>query len=518
MNDEEKKKEKYKDWLKSGVDGASYETIQRFGSAINQHFIAYSGIDNEKGKTLVKGLKQISEMKINPDYRYQNIHQQAGFSAEVKEVARSNAENIIKRNKITKTRTDDIGKVNDPLYDLVDIDEHGRVVEGSGEQMKFVGSSEFDLGGEGDGKRILDKLNSKKYEDKYLNKGAKIKIPYDKYDGVIDEIDSNIDKLSKQLKNSEDTEKIKGIESKINKLKKLKGSLTKSKISSKEAIFAREHPKLSTSIDTVKLSHEAGVECSKISASVQGIISIVGNINSVYNGDIEPEEAVINVAKDTVKAGAVGYAKGFISAPIKSAMQNSSFKTLRVLSKTNVPLAIAEGAYLSAETLKKYYEGEIDGLECLEILGDKGTGIIASSMFAVAGQILIPIPILGSVIGGMVGYSLSSATYEVLTNALKEAKLAKEEREQIERICNEQIKMIRQYREYMEKVINEYLFDYKYTFEKSFFEIKKSLKIDDVDLFIDNANIISKKFGGKTNFSNLEEFNDKMLKGETFKL
>ena len=141
-------------------------------------------------------MKQISEMKINPDYRYQNIHQQAGFSAEVKEVARSNAENIIKRNKITKTRTDDIGKVNDPLYDLVDIDEHGRVVEGSGEQMKFVGSSEFDLGGEGDGKRILDKLNSKKYEDKYLNKGAKIKIPYDKYDGVIDEIDSNIDKLS----------------------------------------------------------------------------------------------------------------------------------------------------------------------------------------------------------------------------------------------------------------------------------------------------------------------------------
>lgn len=99
MSDEEKKKEKYNNWLKSGVDGASYETIQRFGSAINQHFIAYSGIDNEKGKTLVKGLKQISEMKINPDYRYQNIHQQAGFIAEIMEVARSNAENIIKKIK-----------------------------------------------------------------------------------------------------------------------------------------------------------------------------------------------------------------------------------------------------------------------------------------------------------------------------------------------------------------------------------------------------------------------------------
>ena len=40
----------------------------------------------------VKGLKQISDEKVNPDYEYQDIHQQAGFSAEVKDVARENAE------------------------------------------------------------------------------------------------------------------------------------------------------------------------------------------------------------------------------------------------------------------------------------------------------------------------------------------------------------------------------------------------------------------------------------------
>ena len=94
--DEKRRKEEQIDHIKnSGITGVSYETIQRYGDAAKQHYVAYSGQDNEIGKTLVKGLKQISNEKVNPDYEFQNINQQAGFSAEVKSVAKTNAENII---------------------------------------------------------------------------------------------------------------------------------------------------------------------------------------------------------------------------------------------------------------------------------------------------------------------------------------------------------------------------------------------------------------------------------------
>ena len=60
-------------FLNSAISGAAYETIQRYGSAVKEHYTAYSGIDNETGKKFVKSLNKISKEKINPDYRFQNI-------------------------------------------------------------------------------------------------------------------------------------------------------------------------------------------------------------------------------------------------------------------------------------------------------------------------------------------------------------------------------------------------------------------------------------------------------------
>ena len=41
--------------------------------------MSYTGINNETGNHLKKGLKDIASSKINPDYEYNNLHQQAGF-------------------------------------------------------------------------------------------------------------------------------------------------------------------------------------------------------------------------------------------------------------------------------------------------------------------------------------------------------------------------------------------------------------------------------------------------------
>ena len=41
MDEKEKKKQQSEDLLNAGVAGASYETVQRYGSAVKQHYVAY---------------------------------------------------------------------------------------------------------------------------------------------------------------------------------------------------------------------------------------------------------------------------------------------------------------------------------------------------------------------------------------------------------------------------------------------------------------------------------------------
>ena len=78
--------------------------------------------------------------------------------------------------------------------------------------------------------------------------------------------------------------------------------------------------------------------------------------------------------------------------------------------------------------------------------------------------------------------------------------------------------MLRQYRAEIEKIINQYLIESMDIFRESFSGIKNALAIGDVDWFIESANTITDNFGGKLSFSNMEDFNSKMLSETTFKL
>ncbi len=518
--DNKKKKRKKDDFKKVVVSSATYDTVQLYGSAAKQHYVAYSGVDNETGKVLQKGLKQISKSKVNPNDEFRNVTQQAGYSAEVKSVARENAENIINGDKTRVIRTDDKGRVNDPLFDTVKLDENGDIIEGSGVQLKFIGESEKDPERIENAKRAFRKLNSKKF-DKYFENNAKIEVPSDQYEKIIQEADSKLNELSKQLEKQKElgnTDKIEEIRQKIEKVKKIKKSLKKSSISTSEAIEARKNPELSTAKDVAKLSHGAGVKAAKSAAVIGGSISIVKNVVAVYKGEIEGDQAFINVAKETAVTATMGYATGFSGAAIKGAMQNTKSNSLRTLSKTNLPATLVSLTITTGKTLNRYFNGEIDGVQCLQDLGESGTGMLSSAMFSAIGQVAIPIPVVGAIIGGMVGYALSSASYDILMKSLNDAKMAREERVRVEKACEEHIKLIKEYRLEIENLINEYLSESMTDFRCSFDAVKKSLDIGDVDGFIEGTNQIIVDFGGTPSFSDIEDFNFKMENGITFKL
>lgn len=510
-NEKEKIKFDKESLERATLSGADAEIVQRYGSAVKEHITAYSGIDNETGKILKKSLKSISQSKVNPKHADQNIKQQAGFSAEVLDVANKNTENIINKNPTRKVRADDVGKVNDEYFDTFMLDKNGEIIKGSGTQMKFVGKNP---------KEAYDKLNSKDY-DKYFDNDVPVELPHDYYDSVKEISEQEIKKLEaaykKQVAEGK-TEQAEYTKQKLSRAKKINKNIRKSSVSNKQAVSARLHPKLETAKNIGKISNKAGLEAAKIGVAVGGVSSIVQNVVAIAKGEEETEEAIKNVVKDTGKAAVFSYGSGFAGSAVKGVMQNAGSTYVRALSKTNLAGTIVNVAVTSTKVVSKYVRGEISGTECVENLGQEGVGLIASSMGAAVGQALIPIPVVGAMVGSMVGYAISSASYGVLTSSLKEAKLSEEERQRVEQECEEQIELIRKYRAELEELITEYLSEKATVFQDAFDGIKSALEIGDIDGFITGTNMITQNLGKEVQFENMEEFNEIMSSSDSFKL
>lgn len=505
------------DMLLSGVLlGVSFDTIDRYGEAFKEHLYAYTGVDAENHDyDLKKGLRDIGEQKINPEYEKQNLKQQAGFAAELKYLARKNAEAKINRSNERVVATD-LKKSGsyDELYDHYKM-KNGKVI--SMMQMKFVGN---------DVKSCVDKLMSSNYQ-KYIDGNADFTLPADYFELDVNgnpqiqvEIDRRIQNLQKQIdsRGCPDDVAKKKTEA-ISKLKLLKERVKDSGITKDEAEFARNHPLLSTAGDLIGVSHRAGLDQSLNSAAIGGTVALAKNLAAYVQGKKDGTEATRDVIQTAGNAAAEGYAKGFLGSAFKGCLQNSDSAVLRGISKSNLPAAVVTLAVDTTKTITKFINGEIDGTECMEEIGKSGFSLVVSSITGTAGQILIPIPVLGAVMGSAVGYALSSACYGSLMKALKEAKLSRERRIRIEAECREHIRYIRQCRAELEKYFDDSLHFYKQSFHEAFIEIKQACNTGDSDGFICACNKLNTRMGGvNIQYSNTREFNELMNSDEPFNL
>jgi len=516
----------------AALAGASADVVQRYGSAIKEHLVAYNGVDNEAGKVLAKSIKEesrryyeqaerIKKTVSDPEQQKKLLHQllksHGGFGAEIDEVALENSSRIIDKDSTRRIRTDDLdqakgGQRNHPLYDHVDLDKNGNPIPGTASQMKIKGESAQDVHD-----KLMERGKNGKNE-KYLDQDVKIKVQKEFADEVRriakDRI-KDLEQQEKALTGLPGKEKeLENIRRNIFKEKQILKNTEASNVSNQESKDIILKPKTTTAKHIIEIGHKAGFEQAKSGAVIGGSISIIKNLVAVIKGEKEAEDAVFDVAKDTGSAAAVSYSTAFTGSALKGAMQNAESEMTQALSKTNLAAMLVVVTLETGKTLAKYFKGEIDGVQCLEELGEKGTGMAASALFATIGQIAIPIPVIGGLIGGMLGYALSSACYGQLTSVLKEAKIAREQRIQIEAECAKAIRMIREYRAEIETAISEYLSDHIITFNSAFNKIEAAFKSGDIDSIIAQANSITRKLGGEPQFKDMSEFDILMKSSE----
>lgn len=443
MKKDREKNKKYNNITDATIVGSTSEESALHASANREHFSAFDR------------LEEISKRKINPNYTKQNINQQAGYSAEIKEQAHVNANNILagKRERIVQYDELSSGQKaqvknlypnyatpskNHEIVDYVSVDEKGNVIPGTLTQSKFVGRN---------GEECFKKLLSKDYE-KYWKNGVKMKIARNHYGDFQRAVNTRIKSLESQIakqKGLGNFQKAAHLEEKLQKCKTIKVHTRPASATKAEAIEARLNPNLSTAKGVTRVSHQAGMNAAQTGALIGGGVSLMTNVYECVANGKDPMKAIKHTAIATLKGGVLSYGSAFASSSLGGLMQSSANKVIQSLGKGSLPAMIVGACVANATVLTRYLSGKIDKTELLKQLGKANTTLVSSGVMAVAGQALIPIPVVGALVGGFVGAALSETFFNAFLKAREEAKLARQRRIEIEKECHEFIKLLEIY-------------------------------------------------------------------------
>lgn len=506
MKKKEEISKKKRDSQTAVIAGNTTEEVSKYGYAASEYIKGYRGEISPDGKIIKKGLKQVAESKVNPNYEYQNLKQQAGFSAEIHYVDKENAKNIINDSGKKIARSNDLGRGNDPVYDILSIDEQGNLEWGA--QMKFCGHFSTPEEIKKSAGNLVEKLASKEWE-RY--RGKKILVPTEQFSEA-KKYSENISKKyleqAKQVRSQGNLEQARLLEEKANIYKQVALDLQDSQISSKEAMFLREHPRLATAKYVAKTAHMSGIENAKSAAVVAGSISLAQNAISLIRNEKEFEEVVVDVGKDVVVGSATAYVIGYSDTAVRSIMNSSKNSVFVNLSKTTVPTMIAATTLQIGKSLVRYASGEIDSVQLIEELGEKGTGMMAASMGAAIGTAVFPG--IGTVVGSMIGYMTSSTIYTSCMQILSEERLSSERRFKIKKIADAAVEAMENEGKELLYFTKKFYNDRQYKFERCLNKIENSRKNNDLNILVTSLNDIAIELGSVLKFKNFDEFDSFM--------
>lgn len=494
---------KKSDIEKFAIAAGNQELVNRFGSAGAEYLKGLRGIDYELGIKFDRSLFDIQNYKLNPEYIEKNIKQQAGFSAEIAHVSKKNADAIINKTGSHFQRSEDVagfGK-NNNVVDIVETTKSGDVLTS---QMKFVTKPEDLLDkiakGSGGGKNDLSR---------YLDVD-RLDLPTEQVAQAKRYCAEQVEKLEKQIQvmhEKGNTELANKYREQAENYKKLQNKISDAELSTEEAIRYRLDPVKETVKDIGLVSHKAGMQGAKFGAAIGGGISLISNIIAVKSGNKEFSDAMFDTAKDTLKSAGVGYATAFAGTAVKSVMQQSSSATIRNLAKTGLPAMIVSTCLSVGASIRRYAMGELDEVELLREFGSTTTATISTSAFSMLGQAAIPVPVIGGLIGGMIGYTLTNLFYHNLLASLDEVQISRERYQFIAMNCLAARVATLKYKNYLDDLFATKLPQLSAESNQLFHVLEGN---ESADNFAQAVNHFAEFLGKDLAFKNIAEFDEFM--------
>lgn len=261
---------------------------------------------------------------------------------------------------------------------------------------------------------------------------------------------------------------------------------------------------------SLQSSHEAGVDITESKMLIKFAPLLLMNLYEYVGNGKDSKEAFDQAMKD---------AKGVVlscgrAAFLKDMVSNSPNETIQSFDgDLEVAMHLEKTSIECYKIFIDYGSQKIDDDELSCRLLHTGTKILGTKAMAVVSQTFIPIPGVGAIIGNFVGALLSKTLCENLRDALKEAKLARQRRIEIEKECRESIRLLEIYRNQFKEVFKQYFHGNVKFFNENFNNLERALYTGDADLAIAVNNKIQERLGQKPLFNNTQEFWELMNNG-----
>jgi hypothetical protein len=281
------------------------------------------------------------------------------------------------------------------------------------------------------------------------------------------------------------------------------------------AVKIAEKTKLKSALTDM---HKSGNQAGCVSAAITGVLGSTTGVYSVYRGETEFNELAPRILIDSAKSYATGYASTALSKGLTHFIREKFGESLaRSLNRSNAPIAFATGVVNAGKALVSYMRGDIDSERCLNEIGHTALTSAFSFYYGAFGQIAIPIPVVGAVVGAGIGYFIGNILHQAGLVSLGDSqvvKAAKERRRAVQALCLSVIPEIQKNRHEFEIYIEKYFSDRKNIFIESLELMDESLLRWDVDAFASGLERISNQFGQSLQFKTFSEFNDFMASDE----
>lgn len=501
-----KKKTDQKNLADQVAVGANAGNLDRHSDAGREFVKTLSGYDGTTGKNLQKSLSGIASGEPN-------MLGQRGYAAEVQDVAKRNAEEILKGSNTRYSRVDDLPghAVNETPYDIMAVAPDGSEITSLGSQMKF---------NQGDPTDVVDTLLGKKFREKYPH--AQYSVPKDRYEAIKQAMADKADSIEKQLERAKangNVELANTLQERLDYAREAERNLVPSKLTLEEAELAVTNPYGTTVKEVAQLGHEAGVKYASSAALIKGSMTFARCLGKVVNGEMTAEEAAGEIAAETTKGAIVGYATGQANTALASVIRNSSKEALRKLGSSSAPAQVVTFTTSVFRIVNDRMKGKISDEECFHNIAKSGVGVIGTFKAGAVGEVAgkaIGSKIggtlgafggpVGAIVGSVIAGVVIDATYDYAVTTLKAPGIARQERIQIEKECDQIHLQLEEYREYFRNTYIANTNELVNVFGDSLQTMATALKMNDANSFIVGANTITTALGGKTQFNNVDEF------------
>lgn len=283
--------------------------------------------------------------------------------------------------------------------------------------------------------------------------------------------------------------------------------------STNELEAATEHPKLhALKQKTLQVTREGGVtglQAAVAGSVIGGALSFVKNAYAYQQGDIDGQEAMKNVAKDTAKAGIRSGSTGVLGTVIRHGANRTG---TQVLERSNVAIAVASGIIDAGGTVYRYVKGEISAEEAAERLGKTGCSNLSGIYVGAAAGAIFGPP--GAVVGSIAGYMLAASVYQSCIVVIKEAQLAEKEAERVEDLCIEAAKVRITQRELFRAAMADYIGENQAAFDECFEAIDQALVTDQPIEAIHALSNLTIRFGKELKLADFEDFDEFMTESD----